>query len=179
MHHGDESWASAELEIDDEDSRVCSVVVTSGRGLSPGDYTGLVTLKGTLPDGSVLPGQSFQIQTRIVQDIELIPRTLMFGTIAVGQRAEKTVVLRSRTATPFILGSDIRSDCPSIVATRDEGAVPNRAGLRVVAHPNKAGLKEGLLWLDVSFPSDGTVQDVSVPFWYVGLLSDRSVGGVR
>ncbi len=144
---------------------VFSVTVTPNKDLPAGNLEFDVVLRGHTT-GAVVPPVPLKIAGRVLQEVEAIPPVVLFGHHALGERAEDTVVLRSRTGKAFRVVA-VESGRESIETERLPESSDSSPQFRVQQTFRKTGQQTATVSFHVQI--DDRRITVAVPVRYCGL----------
>jgi len=143
-----------------------SVIVTPNKATLPvGNLEFEVVLRGHTKD-AVLPPVPFMVLGKVLQEVEAVPPAILFGHGILGERAEDTVVLRSRTGEAFRVLT-VQSSSESIEAERLKDSPDSSPQFRIQQTFRGTGQQTAQMTFVAVI--DGRRISVVVPVRYYGL----------
>ncbi len=132
--------------------------------LQVGEVSGFVRLT-PYRKGEALPSRTISVRGRVVDDVELTPTGVLFGTQSIGTTRTETVTLRSLTGTDFELVK-VESRGVDTRVERSTGADANR---RLLVHQKITAIGQyaGEIHLTVQ-DKDVSMRRIELPVMYFG-----------
>ena len=141
------------------------ITITPRVGLSCDRFECQASIHPIAADGSAIPATPLPVAAVVLHDIHASPPVVSFGPRAVGDVAEATVSLSSRTGRRFRVGESQPGATNPVVTIRsdpDGGAVMHVRQTIAEAGPHTVGIDV------VAEPVDGSRVQLKLPVSYIG-----------